>query len=849
MARVRTASNYGVEPIVDWQMTEGSAVVEPDVASAVASLTGWQQAEVPGTVASTLRAAKAWSFDTPKDFDASEYWYRARVVSRSAEPGSSVWLCLGGLATLADVWFNGEHVLRSENMYLEHELDVTARVREQNEIIIRFAALNPALEARRPRPRFRTKLIERQQLRWFRTTFLGRMPSWTPPVVAVGPWRGVRLERRADVSIGSVELVPSIEADTPLVRASVAFERSQGAIESVVLHVGAHSAKLSPRAEQPQAFAGQLQIPDAERWWPNGHGTQSRYPSRLVVTTVGGQHTFELDAVAFRSVEAAPGREGLALLVNGREVRCRGACWTPTDVVSLGDDAATLATLRLARDAGMNMVRVGGTMIYESDAFYEECDRLGILVWQDYMFANCDYPADDAAFVALVTEEARQFHARTQARACIAVLCGGSEVEQQISMLGLPREMWKPPLFHDTLRALSHDLRPDVPYLTSSPTGTGLPFQADRGVTHYYGVGAYLRPLEDARRADVKFASECLAFANVPEPQTVETLLAGKAPFHDPRWKLRVPRDNGPGWDFDDVRDFYVKLLFGVDPVLLRYQDPERALALGRVASGEVMASTLVEWRRAASNCRGSLIWLLRDLWPGAGWGIIDANGVPKAAYYYVKRALQPRVVFLTDEGVNGLTLHVVNDDPRPLEGDIDIVLWKTPGTQIAAASTSVSIAPFGTHQVACAELFEHFIDLTHAYRFGPPAYDVAVASVRGQTAIADAHYFVNELPSHAAAGDGGLVASGSLTADGTLELRVSAASFAQAVAIDVPGFVADDSYFNLCPGQQRSCQLRPLALGAGAKPAKPAKPRGQVHALNAHAPARISVVIPETTP
>ncbi|HEX3853831.1 MAG TPA: hypothetical protein VHW01_22865, partial [Polyangiaceae bacterium] len=695
MARIRAATNYGIEPLrAGWQLTElapGATLASP---AALDEARAWQDALCPGTVASALREQKAWDFGATRNFDENEWWYRTRFASTPCAPGEALWLELDGLATLADVWLNGTHILRSDNMFLAHELDVSALIGNDNQLHIRFASLDVASKVKRPRPRFKTRLVEHQQLRWFRTTLLGRIPGWAPPVSAVGPWRGVRLVRRRALSIRSAELRSRIEGERALVTAKLEADLLGNRLESATLHVGGSSTSFSVTKEGTVHLSAELEVPAAKRWWPNGHGEQPRYPVRVTLIVDGQSHELSLDSVAFRSIACDSTNGRFALLVNGLELRCRGACWTPADVVSLADDARTLETVEQARQAGMNMLRVGGTMIYESDAFYEACDQAGILVWQDFMFANLDYPSEDAAFCQSVTREAEQFLTRNDARACLAVLCGNSEIEQQVAMLGLPRESWTSPLFDSVLRGIAEKQRSDVPYVTSTPTGGALPFQPNTALTHYYGVGAYLRPLEDARRADVKFTPECLGFANIPEASTIESVLGdGRAPFHNPRWKARVPRDSGPGWDFDDVRDHYTKLLFGVDPTALRYEDPERALALGRVTSGEVMARTIAEWRSPASNCRGALIWLLRDLWPGAGWGLIDALGLPKAAYYFVKRAMQARAVFLSDEGLNGLTINAVNDRPEPLTAALELRLIRNGSVRVATGNARVELA------------------------------------------------------------------------------------------------------------------------------------------------------------
>jgi beta-mannosidase len=153
----------------------------------------------------------------------------------------------------------------------------------------------------------------------------------------------------------------------------------------------------------------------------------------------------------------------------------------------------------------------------------------------------------------------------------VVAFCGGSEVEQQAAMFGAPRESWTNDFFSDSLPRLLAKHAPGAAYWPSTPTGGALPFHVGEGLAHYYGVGAYRRPLEDVRLARVKFTPECLGFSNVPEGENLRKLSeAGTVPPHDPAWKRGVPRDTGPGWDFEDVRDHYLERLYGIDAAELR---------------------------------------------------------------------------------------------------------------------------------------------------------------------------------------------------------------------------------------------------------------------------------------
>ena len=773
----------------------------------------WIPAQAPGTVARALQAAKRWTLESPTPLHDRDHWYRTRFVGSGSRT-----LRFRGLATIAQVWLNGRLILTSDNMFLSHS--VAVELAGENDLLICFRSLHAHINALRvPRARWRPQMIVPSNLRAVRTTALGHIPGWCPPVDTVGPWRAIELVPRRYLSLQDAAIATRfLEGGRGALQ--VRLPNEQDITEPVTLEYANLRTVMTPTADGH--LQGELIIDAVEPWWPHTHGQPTLYPVQL--QWAGG-----VDAVrvGFRRVEIDRGVDGrdFTVKINGERIFCRGACWSSADIVGMSHSRdAYLPWLKAMRDANMNMVRVGGTMVYEAEAFYELCDELGILVWQDFMFANFDYPIADAKFEENVRAEAAQFLRRTSRSPSLAVLCGGSEVSQQAAMLGLQREYWSNALFDEWLPAAASGLRPDVPYVSNSPHGGDLPFVANAGVSHYYGVGAYLRPLEDVRRADVRFASECLAFANVPERSTLEHELPVPA-VHHPLWKQRVPRDNGASWDFEDVRDHYLQYLYNIDPTRLRREDAQRYLELSRTVTGEIMASVYAEWRSKGSTCGGGLVWYFQDLWPGAGWGVVDSTGEPKAAWYALRRAFKPVQLVLTDEGVNGLALHAINETSTERSVKISLACW-TETTPILQGERKCVLPARTTLRFSATELLGVFFDVTYAYRFGSPNHSLVTATLTDATnseLIDEACYFPHSQDVQPRSID--LHATLEQTAD-QWTLCLHTEQLALSVHIDDEQFLPEDNGFHLAPKTTRRVRLIPRASQTNA-------PQGEVKAIN----------------
>ena len=804
--------------ISDWSLVQ-TAPGAWRYPAAIDPAADWLPAIVPGTVGASLRALGRWSPDDAVAFDAFDFWYRATLVGE----GAAI-LRLDQLATLAEVFLDGAPILSSDNMFLSH--DVAVALNGTHALHIAFRSVDAALAQKKGRARWRPRLVRPPTLRFIRTLLLGHIPGWGPPIHAVGPTRGVTLLPAAKLRIVETRVTATIEDGDGLL--DLAVHLSAPVDGWITARCGLIDFVLVDEGDG--LLRGRVEVPDVELWWPHTHGKPALYPVFVYV----GDEEFTIGKVGFRTITSdrdADGK-GFGLVVNGEPVFCRGACWTTANIVALPfSREAYLPALTLARDAGMNMIRVGGTMGYEGDAFYALCDELGLLVWQDFAFSNFDYPAGDPAFRESVACEARGFLSRTQASPSLAVLCGASEVAQQASMLGMPSALWSNAIFDTLLPEIAADLRPDVPYTPHSPWGGDLPFVAQEGISHYYGVSAHRRPIEEARRAEVRFSAESLGFANVPDVAPF-TLEPGAPAIVHPNYTERFAHDVGASWAFEGIRNHYTEALYGVDVHALRRDDPERFVAFARATSAEVMEATYAEWRREGSRTRGALVWFLRDLFDGAGWGVIDARGAPKSVYFALRRAFRPVTLVLTDENLNGLKISLINETAQARAVKLTLTCLRDGETVVMHAAADITLEPRRTISLAASTLWGGFFDTTYAFKFGPPSHDVTVAGLReADTAMLIAEAFHFPLGRGSLRHDLGLNAE--LRRSGTgWQLALTTRRFAQSVQIRCNNAVPADNWFHLSPGAARVIQL-----GTDDK----SKPYGDVRALNGLMPSNFS--------
>ncbi|MEY4764463.1 MAG: hypothetical protein RI907_1136 [Pseudomonadota bacterium] len=804
----------------------GSAATPADIEAQAE----WLALAAPMPVAAAL--AQAGQAHPEGGLDSLDWVYQCTLplLDEPEEQGDGAWsLAWAAMPPLTEVWLDDVRLAQSDSEFLPGAvaLGATGEVAERTLTLV-CRSLDRACLIKRPRPAWKAPMVRHQQLRWWRSSLFGRCPSWTPDVPAIGPLGPLTLQTPGPLQWTTWVCQPRWRDGRGLLRV-----RAMGQLRPGVGLLGGALTLQGPegrtvRHDLPVTLldGGQVRVDvdlalalgDVAPWWPHTHGQPACHAAQVAWQLDDGRTlTQPLAPLAFREARLDTAQGEFNLHIQGLPVFCRGVNLLPPEpkLTDL-DEAAWRQALQPYVDAGMNMVRLPGNTRYGSEAFYRSCDALGLMVWQDFMFSNLDYPVGDEAFDALVKAEVLAQVERLSGHGSLVVWCGNSEVSQQALMYAAPRERWFPALFHELMPAWLSEAEADVPYWPSSVHGGGLPCRADVGTTSYYGVGVYLRELSDARRSGLRFATECLGLANEPDARVPGG------------W---APQNAAIGGDFVAVREHYTRLtsLASADEVL--DTATPRGHRLACITSAEVMAEAFEEWRRDTSACRGALIWWGRDVQPGAGFGILDHQGHPKTPWHALKRVLRPRALSFSDEGGNGLFVHAVNETPEAVAGRVHLMLLRADGSRVDEGTLPLplSVGPWSSGCVAAGDAFDWFLDLNAAYRFGPPPGHVLVARWLDAQGVCQAEHVGlpagRRLP--AVADLGWQVQGPQARPDGGIDVRVTAATFAQSVMVVAPGWVPSDQAFHLLPGVAKVLTLRPATLGA-----RP-EALAELHALN----------------
>ncbi|NPV53769.1 MAG: glycoside hydrolase family 2 protein [Firmicutes bacterium] len=629
-----------------------------------------------------------------------------------------------GLDTLADIYLNGEYLGRAENMFIPHRYDVTSKLAAgRNMIEIRFASPIreiKAMERNSPVKLMATCETARPYVRKAQYSYGW---DWGPRLAQVGIWRPVYLELIKDASIEHPffftreirdgKAYVSIQAEVRRyvegelsARVDVAYEGET--VASCVVSV-------KPMKSGEEGIEAFLVIDSPRLWCPNGlelacpnglgglggpgeqsggqPGEQPLYEIKITLSKREENGEEVIDERSFRSgirtVRLLQERDGqgtsFIFEINGTRVFAKGADWIPADNLLprlTREDYEEY--IRLAREANMNMLRIWGGGIYEDGAFYEACDRHGIMVWQDFMYACAEYPDQFEWFRKLAREEAVEIVKALRNHPSIVLWCGNNENNWGFHSwwkVGDP-EFLGNYIYKQMLPRICAEYDPSRPYWVSSPYGgeDPDPNSEREGDRHAWDVWSRWVDYDQYRQDRGRFLSE-FGFQAMPDWRTVLSYTA--------------PEDRHV---LSPVMLAHNKMPEGMER-LIRFlvgrigfpRDLRSFVYLTQFNQVEAVKMGVEHWRSRKFATAGTLYWQFNDCWPVASWSCLDYYRRKKALYYYTRRFFANLLVVIK-QADDGIILEGVNDTTREVPGRLRVAAYDLKGGKLGQKELEVRL-------------------------------------------------------------------------------------------------------------------------------------------------------------
>lgn len=784
----------------------------------------WMSARVPGTVHQDLLdhgrlPDPFYGMNEQKvQWVEKEDWLYRTVFTVTADQlkSDAAWLTFEGLDTYADVYLNGSLLLKADNMFVGHKLAVKDVLREgENRLMIRFRS--PVEETA---PQWDTDGFnypadndhsEKRMSVYTRKAPYSYGWDWGIRLATSGIWRPVKLTfcngaviddffvRQQEVTEQVAKVDNQLEINNVTstskeaqVKVVYAYgEQADTLTRTVVLQPGKNSLSMPAWIEKPHL------------WMPNGWGDPALYTFTATVSVDGKEVASREEAIGLRSIRVVmeDDKDGKSFYfeVNGKPMFAKGSNYIPGDALLPNMTGERYARLfEDIRAANMNMVRVWGGGIYEDDRFYEEADRNGILVWQDFIFACTTYP-HDPTFLKRVSEEAVYNMRRLRNHASLAMWCGNNEIYEGMRYWGWKDKyspvVWKEMtegydiLFRQLLPELVAANDPGRFYMHGSPyeANWGRPESWKIADSHNWGTWYGQKPFESLDTEIPRFMSE-YGFQAFPEMKTIRM-------FASPEdYELESPVMNAH--QKASIGNFLIK-----KTMALYYKVPEKfedLIYAGLILQGQGMRHGIEAHRRHRPYCMGSLPWQLNDSWPVVSWSSIDYYGNWKAMHYQIRRAFAPVLVDAIKEG-NNLSYYIMSDRLTDEELTLNLELMDFNG-KVYRKQKVDGLLPANTSKLFYQEPVEQAL----AGRDSATTFmHMVVKSKKGEVLSDEIYYFAHPKDQ--------LLPKTPLQwqvkqKKGYCEVTVKADKLARDIFIEVPvqGVRFSDNFFDLLPGQKK---------------------------------------------
>lgn len=644
--------------------------------------------------------------------------------------------------------------------------------------------------------------------------------DWGPRLVTSGIWRPIELrtwngERIADVqyiqkhvnaSRADLQTVVTIEADSDVNDANILITANgkQVAQKNTSLKKGANRIAIDYIISKPRL------------WWSNGLGEPYLYDFKTTISTHGVEADNKSHAIGLRSLKmiCEPDKEGHSFRfeLNGKPVFAKGVDMIPLDnfLPRITKEKYEKHVLD-AKAVNMNMIRVWGGGVYEDDYFYDLCDRNGIMVWQDFMFACSTYPAD-SAFMANVRQEAIDNVVRLRNHASIALWCGNNECQDVYYGWGnrqnYYREKGVEELMTRQFKELYFKCLPDVvneygngiAYWPSSPFSIANPDgpsgQTD-GDNHYWGVWHGRDSINHYNRYRARFFSE-YGFQSFPEFESVKKYAPQKRDWAI-NSEVMMAHQRAGSYANNLIKQYMEQ----------EYRTPEdfpSFLYVGMLLQGQAIKTAIEAHRRDMPHCMGTLVWQHNDCWPVASWAGRDYYGRWKAQQYYSRYAYDDILIspVIMDDTC---TVNVVTDRRTAARGTVNITVMKLDGTRIMEWKTNYTAQPL-TSKLIFKDKLSHMLHGENGSNVIISTTFTTGGKTYSNIAYANKQKFMNFTAPK-------LTTSIKAAEDG-YEVTVATDKFSRGVFLSLEGIdnFFSDNYFDILPNGSRTIHVTtPLAM------------------------------------
>ena len=537
--------------------------------------------------------------------------------------------------------------------------------------------------------------------------------DWGPDLRTAGLWKPVRLERWSVARLAQVRPVITVDAaGTGRVELWIELERLEpdASLTLTADILGRHfESSVDVGAETATLV---VDVPEAPVWWPVGYGDQPLVDLTLTLSAADQELDRWQRRIGFRTVELNTASDDVGtaftISINGRPVFVKGMNWIPDDHFLTRITAERIERrLDQARAANVNLLRVWGGGIFESDEFYRACDERGLLVWQDFLLACAAYPEESPLWEE-IEAEARENVVRLMPHPSLVLFNGGNE-----NLWGQADWNWKERLVgrtwgaryaYELFRTIVAELDPTRPYCENSPYSPGAeresvhPNDPDHGTHHQWDVWNAID--YTAYRSEIpRFCSE-FGFQAPPAWRTLIDWV--RAVDGGPLETASDPKNDANFLHHQKADDGNGKLNKGLTPhigVPDSFTDWHWATQLNQARA---VTYAIDHYRRWWPRTAGAIVWQLNDCWPVTSWAAIDYEQRPKPLWYAIRRAFAPRnVVFVTEDGI--VSVVVLNDTDQAWQGELELSRQSLNGVTLAKVIVNVSVKPRTATPIALA--------------------------------------------------------------------------------------------------------------------------------------------------